>query len=44
MFLELNKVGWKIDWREGTGTIYIKDDIKVILSSQTDYLLISLEE
>lgn len=41
---ELKKEGWDIEWFEGSATIYKKDDIKVVLICQTDYLSINLTE
>ena len=33
-----------MEWREGSATMYKKDDIKVVLICSTDYLSISLTE
>lgn len=41
---ELEKEGWEIDWLEGAGTIYTKNDIKVLLICSEKYLSISLTE
>lgn len=39
---ELEKEGWEIDWSEGAGTIYKKNNIRVLLICSTRYLSISL--
>ncbi len=41
---ELEKEGWEIEWSEGSATMYLKNEIKVVLICSTDYLSISLTE
>ena len=41
---ELKKEGWEMEWREGSATMYLKNEIKVVLICSTDYLSISRTE